>query len=205
MKKVEGTTERRFLFRCYEVLGVTVKVDGTDIHSVIQKSLREMIRVFLQSIQESLRAIIGIVPFATSLFNGTFCTNITYGKRDVVDLELDKVVVSGQSIDIICLLPRGCNILVGYRRLKSSKGERESTAIARVLWKDSPIVVFDKTTSVPDIVTEKSIQQVFDVLGQEHRILLTGVRVIMLLLYCIQSLRIEFNRHLMYLGRKILA
>ena len=78
MKKVVGTAKSRFFFRCYEVLIGTVKVDGTDIHAVIQKSPREMIGVVLQPIQESLREMIGVVPLATNLFNDTICTNITY-------------------------------------------------------------------------------------------------------------------------------
>ena len=94
MKKVAGTTTSRVLFRCYEILGAIVKVDGTDIHTVIQKSLREMIAVVLQSMQEFLHEMIRVVPLATSLLNDTICTNITYGKRDAVDSELDKVVLS---------------------------------------------------------------------------------------------------------------
>lgn len=76
-----------------------------------------MIGVVLQPIQESLREMIGIVgppemigvvPLATNSFNDIICTNITYGKRDAVHSELDKVVVSA----IICSLSWGWDILV---------------------------------------------------------------------------------------------
>ena len=49
MKEVEVTANSRFLFKCYEVLGATVKVDGTNIRTITQKSLRVMIGVVLQA------------------------------------------------------------------------------------------------------------------------------------------------------------
>ncbi|GFH50432.1 hypothetical protein CTEN210_06908 [Chaetoceros tenuissimus] len=218
MMKVVGTTKSSFLFKCNEVLGSIFKVDGTDIRIEIQEklsemfgvvlqpihaSLREMIGVvlqyILQYIQASLRELIGVGLLATSLFNDNICTNITYGKRDAVDSELDKFAESCQLIDIICSLPRRWDISFG-----ASKGKRESTAIAGVLLRDSPIVVFDEKTSVLETIPENSIQEVLDVL-QDHRALVTGDRMNTFLLYCIQSLRLVFNRHLMCLGRNILA
>ena len=197
MKKVVGTTMSSLFLKCNEVLGSIFEVDGTDIRIVIQEKLREMFGVVLQPIQASLRKmigvvlqyilasrreLIGVVSLATSLFSDNICTNMTYGKRDAVDSELDKFAESCQSIDIICSLPRGRDILFGV-----SKGKRGSTVIAGVLLKDSSTVLFDEKTSVLETLPENSIQEVLDVL-QDHRILVTGDRINRFLLYCIQSL-----------------
>ena len=105
------TTISRLLFRFYDVLGGAVKVNGTDVRTVTQKSLREMI---------------GVVPQATSLFNDTIRSNIAYGKRDATDSELDEVAQSAQLIEFIRALPEGWDTLVGDRGLKLSGGEKQS-------------------------------------------------------------------------------
>lgn len=156
------TTISRLLLRFYDVLGGAVKVNGTDVRTVTQKSLREMI---------------GVVPQATSLFNDTIRTNIAYGKRDATDSELDEVAQSAQLIEFIRALPEGWDTLVGDRGLKLSGGEKQRTAIARCLLKDPPIVVLDEATSALDTVTENSIQQALDVLGQERTCLVIAHRL----------------------------
>jgi ABC-type multidrug transport system fused ATPase/permease subunit len=125
------TTISRLLFRFYDVLGGAVKVNGVDVRTVTQKSLREMI---------------GVVPQATSMFNDTLKSNILYGKRDATDEELDKVAESAQLINFIRDLPEGWETVVGDRGLKLSGGEKQRTAIARCLLKDPPFVVLDEGT-----------------------------------------------------------
>eukprot|EP00979_Chaetoceros_neogracilis_P012861 scaffold3520_cov250-Chaetoceros_neogracile.AAC.2 len=156
------TTISRLLFRFYDVLGGAVKVNGVDVRTVTQKSLREMI---------------GVVPQATSMFNDTLKSNILYGKRDATDEELDKVAESAQLINFIRDLPEGWETVVGDRGLKLSGGEKQRTAIARCLLKDPPFVVLDEATSALDTVTENSIQQALDVLGDERTCLVIAHRL----------------------------
>ena len=104
--------------------------------------------------QKSIREMIRVVPQATSLFNNTI-----HLERER-DSELNKVALSAQFIvDIICLLPEGWDILVGDCRLELSRAKRGRIVF---LLKDSPVVVFDETTSILGIVTEDSIKQILE-------------------------------------------
>lgn len=156
------TTISRLLFRFYDVDGGAVKVNGVDVRTVTQHSLRHLI---------------GVVPQTTSLFNDTIKNNILYGRKDATDEELDQVANSAQLINFIRSLPDGWETMVGDRGLKLSGGEKQRTAIARCLLKDPPFVVLDEATSALDTVTENSIQQALDVLGSERTCLVIAHRL----------------------------
>lgn len=156
------TTISRLLFRFYDVNGGAVKVNGVDVRTVTQASLRQHI---------------GVVPQATSLFNDTLRSNIQYGKRDATESELDHVAESAQLLNFIRSLPDGWDTVVGDRGLKLSGGEKQRTAIARCLLKNPEIVVLDEATSALDTVTESNIQQALDILGQERTCLVIAHRL----------------------------
>lgn len=125
------TTISRLLFRFYDVTGGAVKVNGTDVRTVTQTSLRESI---------------GVVPQATSMFNDTLKANILYGRRDATDEDLDNVAQAAQLINFIRTLPDGWETMVGDRGLKLSGGEQQRASIARCLLKNPPFVVLDEGT-----------------------------------------------------------
>jgi len=156
------TTISRLLFRFYDVTGGAVKVNGVDVRTVTQKGLRESI---------------GVVPQATSMFNDTLKANILYGRRDATDEELDNVAQAAQLIGFIRKLPDGWETMVGDRGLKLSGGEKQRAAIARCLLKDPPFVVLDEATSALDTLTENSIQQALDVLGNARTCLVIAHRL----------------------------
>lgn len=115
----------RLLFRFYDVLGGAVKVNGRDVRTVTQRSLREAI---------------GVVPQATSLFNDTVRANIAYGNRDATDEDLERVAKDAQILDFIKSLPDGWNTMVGDRGLKLSGGEKQRTAsefVISLFWRSS--------------------------------------------------------------------
>ena len=119
------TTVSRLLFRFYDVLGGAVKVNGRDVRTITQRSLREAI---------------GVVPQATTMFNDTIKNNVLYGRRDATDEELEKAARDAQLLDFIQQLPDGWDTMVGDRGLKLSGGEKQRTAIARCLLKDPDFV-----------------------------------------------------------------
>lgn len=126
------TTVSRLLFRFYDVIGGAVKVNGVDVRSCKQKSLR---------------GAIGVVPQNTTLFNDTMKNNIKYGKQDATDEEVMQVIEDAQLKDFVESLPEGMDTMVGDRGLKLSGGEKQRTAIARCLLKNPSIVVLDEATS----------------------------------------------------------
>jgi len=156
------TTISRLLFRFYDVNEGAVKVNGVDVRTLTQHSLRNAI---------------GVVPQSTSMFNDTLRENVLYGQRDATQEQLDKVAESAQLLDFIRSLPEGWDTVVGDRGLKLSGGEKQRTAIARCLLKDPPFVVLDEATSALDTVTENSIQEALDALGSHRTCLVIAHRL----------------------------
>ena len=137
------STVVRLLFRFYDVDEGRVLIDGQDLRDVTQ---------------ESLRAAIGLVPQDTVLFNDTIRANIAYGRPGAGQAEIEEAARAAQIHDFIRLLPDGYDTMVGERGLKLSGGEKQRVAIARMVLKDPPILVFDEATSALDSGTERLIQ-----------------------------------------------
>jgi ATP-binding cassette subfamily B protein len=137
------STLARLLFRFYDVSGGRILVNGQDIRSVTQ---------------ESLRAAIGIVPQDTVLFNDTIYYNIAYGRIDAVRDDVIAAARAAHIHDFIASLPDGYQTRVGERGLKLSGGEKQRVAIARALLKNPRILIFDEATSALDSRSEKAIQ-----------------------------------------------
>jgi ATP-binding cassette subfamily B protein len=137
------STLGRLMFRFYDVTQGALKINGRDIRSLAQASLRSRI---------------GIVPQDTVLFNDTLHYNIQYGRQDADRTEVEAASRAAQLHDFASALPEGYATRVGERGLKLSGGEKQRVAIARTLLKNPPIMIFDEATSALDSRTEKAIQ-----------------------------------------------
>jgi ATP-binding cassette subfamily B protein len=137
------STLSRLLFRFYDASAGRILIDGQDIRSVTQ---------------QSLRAAIGIVPQDTVLFNDSIYFNIAYGRPDATRAEVEAAAKAAHIHDFVMSLPQGYDSQVGERGLKLSGGEKQRVAIARTVLKNPAILVFDEATSALDTRTEKIIQ-----------------------------------------------
>jgi ATP-binding cassette, subfamily B, heavy metal transporter len=138
------STLSRLLFRFYDPTSGRITIDGQDIATITQASLR---------------AAIGIVPQDTVLFNDTIGYNIGYGKAGATQAEIEEAARGAAIHDFIAGLPEGYDSKVGERGLKLSGGEKQRVAIARTLLKDPPILILDEATSALDSRTEAAIQE----------------------------------------------
>jgi ABC-type multidrug transport system fused ATPase/permease subunit len=156
------TTISRLFFRFYDVLGGAVKVNGKDVRCISQKSLR---------------GAIGVVPQNTCMFNDTIRANLLYGRKDATQEDLDQAAEDAQLHNFISSLDNRWDTMVGDRGLKLSGGEKQRAAIARCLLKDPPFVLLDEATSALDTLTENSIQEALDRLGNHRTVLVIAHRL----------------------------
>jgi len=137
------STLSRLLFRFYDPTEGHVYIDGQELRSLTQ---------------DSLRAAIGIVPQDTVLFNDSIGYNIEYGRPGAGQAAVERVARLARIHDFIAALPDGYDTTVGERGLKLSGGEKQRVAIARAILKDPRILLFDEATSALDTKTEREIQ-----------------------------------------------
>jgi ABC-type transport system involved in Fe-S cluster assembly fused permease/ATPase subunit len=133
----------RLLFRFYDVDAGAITIDDQELRDITQASLR---------------AAIGLVPQDTVLFNDTIGANIAYGRPGADQEAIEAAARAAQIHDFIVTLPDRYDTVVGERGLKLSGGEKQRVAIARMVLKDPPILIFDEATSALDSRTERMIQ-----------------------------------------------
>lgn len=140
------------LLRFYEPQSGTISIDGQNVDSVTQ---------------ESLRAQIGLVTQDTSLLHRSVRDNIIYGRPDATEAEMISAAERAEASGFIPNLSdakgrRGYDAHVGERGVKLSGGQRQRIAIARVMLKDAPILLLDEATSALDSEVEAAIQESLD-------------------------------------------
>ncbi|WP_286694357.1 ABCB family ABC transporter ATP-binding protein/permease [Spongiibacter sp. UBA1325] len=156
------STLLKLLFRFYDVDSGQILIDGQNIATVSQ---------------QSLRSVLGIVPQDTVLFNQSIRDNIRYGRVDASDEDIDEAIRLAHLQDFIQSLPAGADTLVGERGLKLSGGEKQRVAIARALLKGAPIIVFDEATSSLDSKSEQAILAAMRDIARQHSMLVIAHRL----------------------------
>ncbi len=136
------------LLRFHEIEHGSIRIDGCDIRSVTQ---------------ESLRAAIGMVTQDTSLLHRSIAANIGYGRPGATPAEIESAARRAHAHEFIVDLMdwkmrTGYEAHVGERGVKLSGGQRQRIAIARVILKNAPILVLDEATSALDSEVELAIQ-----------------------------------------------
>ena len=156
------STISRLLYRFYDIQSGSITIDGQDVRTVTQKSLR--------------RAI-GMVPQDTVLFNDTIAYNIRYGRPDATQEDVEASARIAQVDHFIRSLPDGYNATVGERGLKLSGGEKQRVAIARTILKSPPVLILDEATSALDTRTEQEIQTALDEVSKNRTTLVIAHRL----------------------------
>ncbi|XP_017781479.1 PREDICTED: ATP-binding cassette sub-family B member 6, mitochondrial [Nicrophorus vespilloides] len=133
----------RLLFRFYDVQTGSIIIDGQNVKTITQ---------------ESLRRAIGVVPQDTVLFNNTIKYNVKYGRLSAEDVDVINAAKAADIHERILTFPDAYDTQVGERGLRLSGGEKQRVAIARTILKAPTIVLLDEATSALDTQTERNIQ-----------------------------------------------
>ena len=148
--------------RFYDVTAGRILIDGVDVRTVQQHSLREHI---------------GIVQQDVFLFAGTIYDNIRYGRPDATEAEVVSAARRAEIYDDIMEMPDGFQTYVGERGVMLSGGQKQRISIARIFLKNPPLLMLDEATSALDSVTEHRIQSAFDQLAQGRTTLIIAHRL----------------------------
>ncbi|MEG0048887.1 MAG: ATP-binding cassette domain-containing protein, partial [Clostridia bacterium] len=138
------TTLCNLIPRFYDVTSGRILIDGKDITTLSQRSLREHI---------------GMVQQDVYMFSGTIFENIAYGMPGATDEMVENAAKQAGAHEFICGLPNGYQTFVGERGVKLSGGQKQRVSIARVFLKNPPILILDEATSALDNESERVVQK----------------------------------------------
>jgi len=138
------TTLTSLLPRLYDIDSGAIIVDGHDVRSLTQRSLRQAI---------------GVVSQDPHLFHESVGANLRYARPDATAEQLVEACRAARIHDVIDALPEGYDTIVGERGYRLSGGEKQRLAIARMLLKNPAIVVLDEATSHLDTENEAQVQE----------------------------------------------
>jgi len=132
------------ILRLYDPISGAVKIDGRDLRSVTQKSLREQM---------------GLVTQETFLFHDTIFNNIQFGRLDATAEQIYEAAKAAYAHDFIMAQPKGYETVIGDKGCLLSGGQQQRLAIARAVLKNAPILLLDEATSSLDSESEQQIQK----------------------------------------------
>ena len=148
--------------RFYDVTGGAVRIDGTDVRTLTQQSLRRSI---------------GIVQQDVFLFADSILENIRYGCPGASMEQIVEAAKRAEIYDDIMAMPDGFDTYVGERGTLLSGGQKQRISIARIFLKNPPILILDEATSALDSLTEAKIQHAFDELAKDRTTLIIAHRL----------------------------
>jgi len=160
------TTFANLILRLFDIQSGHILIDGQDIASATQ---------------ESVRRSIGLIPQDPSLFHRSMMENIRYGRVEASDEEVIEAAQQAHAHEFIMALPEGYHTPAGERGVKISGGQRQRIGIARAILKNAPILILDEATSALDSFTEAQIQESLSTLMQGKTTLVIAHRLSTLL------------------------
>ncbi|MBR2833996.1 MAG: ABC transporter ATP-binding protein [Bacilli bacterium] len=148
--------------RFFDVTGGNIYIDGTNIKDIKIHDLREKI---------------GFVPQKGVLFTGTIKSNITYGSKVISKERLEKAIEISQSKEFIDKLKKGVNSEIAQSGKNVSGGQRQRLSIARAIYKDPEILIFDDSFSALDFKTDAKLRHKLKEITKDKTIIIVAQRI----------------------------
>lgn len=156
------TTLASLISRFFDVRQGSVQIGGVDIRNIPKERLMEIVSFVFQD---------------SRLLKMSVFENVRLGKPDATRAEVQKALEAAQCMDIIEKLPQGMDTVIGTKGVFLSGGEQQRLAIARVMLKDTPIVILDEATAFADPDNENRVQTAFSYLAKGKTVLMIAHRL----------------------------
>lgn len=147
------TTFVNLIPRFYDITKGELLIDGHNIQEITFKSLRSQLALVTQE---------------TILFSGTIRDNITYGKENASDAEIEAAAKAANAHEFIAMFPSGYGTIIGERGVRLSGGQKQRISIARAILKNPRILILDEATSSLDTESERLVQEAIEHLMQNR-------------------------------------
>ena len=156
------TTLASMISRFYDPESGTVRIGGVNVRNIPKEELMNTVSFVFQN---------------SRLFKASVLDNVRMGKPDATREEVMAALKNAQCQDIIEKLPEGVDTVIGAKGVYLSGGERQRIAIARVMLKDTPIIILDEATAFADPDNETKVQAAFSKLSQGKTVIMIAHRL----------------------------
>ena len=156
------TTLANIIARFFDPDRGCVKIGGIDVKNIKKEELMDTVSFVFQN---------------SRLIKGTIFDNVRLGKPDATREEVMSAIVNAQCKDIIDKLPNGIDTVIGSKGTYLSGGEQQRIAIARVMLKDSPIIIMDEATAFADPDNEYRIQKALTNISKGKTVIMIAHRL----------------------------
>ena len=156
------TTLANIIARFFDPDRGCVKIGGIDVKNIKKEELMDTVSFVFQN---------------SRLIKGTILDNVRLGKPDATREEVMNAIVNAQCKDIIDKLPNGIDTVIGSKGTYLSGGEQQRIAIARVMLKDSPIIIMDEATAFADPDNEYRIQKALTNISKGKTVIMIAHRL----------------------------
>ena len=156
------TTLANLIIRFFDPQSGTVKVGGADVRDISKEELMNTVSFVFQN---------------SRLIKASIFENVRLGKPDATREEVAAALKNAQCDDIIEKLPDGMDTVIGAKGVYLSGGEQQRIAIARVMLKNTPIIILDEATAFADPDNETRVQAAFSKLSQDKTVIMIAHRL----------------------------
>ena len=156
------TTLANLICRFFDPQQGTVKIGGEDVKNILKEDLMNTVSFVFQN---------------SRLIKASILENVRMGKPDATREEILMALHNAQCDDILEKLPQGADTVIGTKGLYLSGGEQQRIAIARVMLKDSPVIILDEATAFADPDNETRVQAAFSKLSEGKTVIMIAHRL----------------------------